>query len=311
VNAGAKGRARRILILALALPAGLVAARPVALEAGTPAIAFLTSGALAPYQAVARSFHAAWQGGTLDLSLEEQSPDTVADRLRSTPLDVIVAVGLRAATFARDRFPRVPMVFCAVPNYESHDLSGSWITGVGFDVPEREALRALKETVPEATRIGVLTGPGETPFLRAARAAAAANHLTLVEAQVPNRSALAGIARTLATKVDALWMPPDPQVASRESFEFLLELSLRQRKPLLVFSESLVRAGALLSVSPDYDWVGARTAESVRRVLAGERAGDIPVPPLKHSRVVVNEATARAIGRPLPAPVLKDAEVLR
>ena len=46
-------------------------------------------------------------------------------------------------------------------------------------------------------------------------------------------------------------------------------------------------------------------------MLAGERAGDIPVAPLKRSRVVVNEATARAIGRPLPAKVLQDAEVLK
>jgi len=141
--------------------------------------------------------------------------------------------------------------------------------------------------------------------------AAAANGLTLIEARVANRAELAPAARGLVGKVDALWLPPDPQVASRETFDFLLELSLRERKPLLVFSESLVRSGALLSVSPDYEWVGLHAAESVRRVLAGERAGDIPVTPLKRSRVVVNEATARAIGRQLPPKVLQDAEVLR
>lgn len=289
----------------------LIAVRPAALGAGTPAIAILKSGPLAPYEAVARSFHAAWPEGAVDLSLDAQTPEALVQRLQSGPLDVIVAVGLRAATFARDHFPRVPMVFCAVPNYEHHELNGTWITGVGFDVPERVALRALKDAVPEATRIGVLVGPGESPFLRAARTAAAANGLTLVEAPVANRSALAHTARGLVGRVDALWLPPDPQIASRETFEFLLELSLRERKPLLVFSESLVRAGALLSVSPDYEWVGLRAAESVRRVLAGERAGDIPVTQLKRSKVVVNEATARAIGRQLPPAMLKDAEVLR
>lgn len=300
------GRVRGALI-ALAL----LAARPAALGAGTPAIAILKSGPLGPYEAVARSFHAAWPEGATDLSLDGQTPEALAERMQGAPLDVIVAVGLRAATFARDHFPRVPMVFCAVPNYENHELSGTWITGVGFDVPERTALRALKEAVPDAVKVGVLVGPEETPFLRAARAAAQANGLTLIEAPVASRSALAHAARGLIGRVDALWLPPDPQVASRETFDFLLDLSLRERKPLLVFSESLVRAGALISVSPDYEWVGLRAAESVRRVLAGERAGDIPVAPLKHSKVVVNEATARAIGKPLPAAVLKDAEVLR
>ena len=305
-----RGRAGR-LAPAVLLALGLLAVRPVPLGAGTPAIAILKSGPLAPYEAVARSFHAAWTGEVQDLTLEGQDPDALAGRLQSSPLDVIVAVGLRAATFARDRLPRVPMVFCAVPNYEVHDLSGTWITGIGFDVPERAALRALKDAVPEVTRVGVLVGPEETAFLRSARVAAAANGLTLIEARVANRAELAPAARGLVGKVDALWLPPDPQVASRETFDFLLELSLRERKPLLVFSESLVRSGALLSVSPDYEWVGLHAAESVRRVLAGERAGDIPVTPLKRSRVVVNEATARAIGRQLPPKVLQDAEVLR
>ncbi len=189
-----RGRAGRF-VPGVLLALGLLAVRPAPLGAGTPAIAILKSGPLAPYEAVARSFHAAWTGEVLDLTLEGQDPDALAGRLQSSPLDVIVAVGLRAATFARDRLPRVPMVFCAVPNYEVHDLSGTWITGIGFDVPERAALRALKDAVPEATRVGVLVGAEETPFLRSARVAAAANGLTLVEALVANRAALAPAAR--------------------------------------------------------------------------------------------------------------------
>ena len=205
----------------------------------------------------------------------------------------------------------VPIVFCAVPNYERHDLSGTRITGVGFDVPEKVVLQALHQAVPTATRVGVLVSPGESAFLRSAREAADAAGLSLIEAPVTSPGSLAGTARALAQHVDALWLPPDPGVATPESFQFLLELSLHERKPLLTFSESLVRAGALLSVTPDCDWVGERAAEAVRRVLSGERAGDIPVTPLKRSRVVVNEATARAIGRSLPPALLHDAEVLR
>ena len=79
--------------------------------------------------------------------------------------------------------------------------------------------------------------------------------------------------------------------------QFLLQLSLERRLPLLVFSEALVHAGALIAVAPDYAWVGGRAADLVRRIKDGARPGDLPPVPLARTRVVVNPATARALGR--------------
>src|SRR5205807_9057929 len=104
-------------------------------------------------------------------------------------------------------------------------------------------------------------------------------------------------AHVLVDHADALWLPADPTVATPEAFQFLLELSLAHRKPLLVFSESLVRAGALLAVVPDYEWTGTAAAAAVQRILSGERAGDVPVAGPVHTRVVRNPDAARALGR--------------
>ena len=105
-------------------------------------------------------------------------------------------------------------------------------------------------------------------------------------------------------------MPADPTIAASEPFRFLLKLSLEQRKPLFVFSDALVKAGALAAVTPDYAVAGAQAAEAVRRIQAGERAGDIPVARVRRTRLVVNGATARALGRELPVAVRRDGEVL-
>jgi ABC-type uncharacterized transport system substrate-binding protein len=112
-------------------------------------------------------------------------------------------------------------------------------------------------------------------------------------------------------EADVLWMPADPTVAVPEVFRYLLELSLERRRPLLVFSEALVRAGALGAVSPDYGWVGGLAAESVRRIQSGERPADIPLVPLRRTRLMVNAATARALGRPAPDESSANIEVLR
>jgi hypothetical protein len=50
-------------------------------------------------------------------------------------------------------------------------------------------------------------------------------------------------------------------------------------------------------------------ADAVRRIQAGERAGDIPVRPLKQTRMIVNLTTSRALGRTLPG-TLSGVEML-
>jgi putative ABC transport system substrate-binding protein len=146
-------------------------------------------------------------------------------------------------------------------------------------------------------------------FARRARAAAATVGIELVEVAIDDLSELADRAREAVTRADALWMPADPTVAASEPFQFLLKLSLDRRMPLFVFSDALVKAGALAAVAPDYAVAGAQAAESVRRIQAGERPGDITIASVRSTRLVVNEATARALGRELPLAVRRDAGV--
>jgi putative ABC transport system substrate-binding protein len=213
----------------------------------------------------------------------------------------VVAIGIRAALFARDRLPRTPLVYCMVPDPARHDLAGVWITGVLAEVPPELELQALRRAAPDVRRVAVFVGPGgESAFLRQARAAAARTGLALAEVQLPDLAALPSRAREAVEHADAIWIPADATVATAEGFRFLLDLSLLHRKPLLAFAEPLVRAGAFAALCPDYGWIGERAAEAVRRIQAGERAGDIPVAALKRTRLVINPATARALGREIP-----------
>jgi putative tryptophan/tyrosine transport system substrate-binding protein len=293
----------------LVLAAGLLAA--ACAQAGPARVALLKSSALDPYEQATAAFVAAHPGPVSTFTLEGADPGDIARRIGAQRPAAIVAVGLKAALFARDRLPRVPLVFCVVPNHDRFDLSGAGITGVSADVgPERD-LEALKAVAPDARRVALLCGRTSGELVRRARAAAAAQGLILVEIPVSDPTELRRVAREVAGRVDALWLPADPAVATPEAFRFLLELSLGTQRPLLTFSESLVRSGALVSMSPDYAWIGGQAAELVRRIDGGERPGDISVVPLRRAHPVVNAATARALGRELPATLPPDVEVLR
>lgn len=274
-------------------------------------VALIRSGSLAPYEQAAAAFSSAYTKPVNVFMLDEAEPSSLLRRVEASRPEVIVAVGLKAALFARDRLPRVPLVFCVVPNHERFDLTGGLIAGVSADVPPERDLAALQSALPGVKRVGLLFGRASGAALaHRARAAAQAAGITLVEAPVADLSDLLRVARDLSGRVDALWLPADPTVATPEVFHALLELSLAQRKPLLVFSESLVRSGALVAASPDYAWMGAQVAGIVRRIQSGERAGDIGVLPLRRTRVVLNPATARALGCVVPATAGSSIEVL-
>jgi len=285
----------------------LLAARPA--TAGS--VVLLRSGELEAYNAAADGFRRAHNGPIVDLLLTATAPGDLEHAIAREHPDCVVAVGLRAALFARDHLPRVPIVYCAVQNPEEHNLASAWITGVRTEVSPEAELAALRRAVPDAKRVGLFFGRvAETRVLERARAAAAQSGIELVEARITDLGDLAHTARDLAPRVDALWMPADPVLATPEAFRFLLELSLRMRRPLFVFSDALVRAGAYAGLEPDFEHAGALAEQAVLRIRAGERAGDIPVAREKEARLVINQSTARAMGRDVPQDLGGRVEVV-
>ena len=282
-----------------------------AASAGAGSVVVLVSSNLDPYTAAAAGFRAGYQGPRVELMLDSREPAATRRQIEAAFPQVIVAIGAPAAEYARERFPRVPLVYGVVHDPERYDLTGEWVTGVTTDVPERLQLDALHSLAPEVRRVALVRGAhADADRVRAAKAAGTAIGVEIVDVPVAAPSAVAAAARDIVPRVGALWLPADRTVASPEVFRFLLQLSLEHHLPLLVFSEALVHAGALVAVAPDYAWVGGRAADLVRRITNGDRAGDLPPAPLERTRVVVNAATARALGRD-PAPAASEPGATR
>ena len=274
-------------------------------------VVVIRSRPLAPYDAAISGFERAYRDPVTRFTVPDSGADELGDRIAALRPDAIVAVGLRAAQFARQRFPRTPLVYCVVQDPERHDLGGVWVTGGATGIPPAVELAMLRTAAPDVRRVAVFYGRATgTMFARAARQAAKELGIELIEVALNDLSELAARAREAARHADALWMPADPTIAAPEPFQFLLSLSLDTRKPLFSFSADLVRAGALAAVIPDYGAAGAQAAEAVRRIQSGERAGDIPPANVRRTRLVLNATTARALGRDVPLAARRDGEVL-
>jgi len=300
-----------------ALHVGLVTLALLACASGrAPAathapVLVLRSGDLEPYRDAERGFRAALGESVVVLDAASGPADAVAGAIQGLHPQVVVAIGLRAAVLARDHLAHVPLVYCAIPHPARFDLDAEWMAGVRNDVAPALEVQALRQVAPGTKSVGYLCATGADPVeVRRAGDAARAAGLEFVVAPVATAAELPAVARRLATRVQALWMPADPLVATPQGFQFLLALSLETRLPILAFTDALVKKGALVAVTPDYAEAGALAAQLVRSIRLGERPSDLPALNVSRMHTVVNGATARALGTASNAEALVGIEVV-
>lgn len=111
--------------------------------------------------------------------------------------------------------------------------------------------------------------------------------------------------RALASKPDALWLPPDPLLLNSESFDVLKDYSWSNKVPLYAPVAGLVDKGATASVGASFREVGRAAGLAAKSLLAGGRPGD-PVFP-ERIELVVNLGAARNAGLDIAEKKLAEA----
>ena len=82
------------------------------------------------------------------------------------------------------------------------------------------------------------------------------------------------------------------------------QLAIENRLPGMAAFKEFPQAGLLMSYGPDLSEIQRRAAGYVDRILKGAKAGDLPIElPNKHE-LLLNLATAKALGLTIPQPLL-------
>ncbi len=299
---------------------GLVAAVAMLVLAGTGAwpasakarVLIVTSGDLPQYRAPIAAFERRTKRPATLVQLKG-TPDVARRRLEraaaEAPVEAVFALGGRAVYLAREVLPSTPLVFAMVLQHQGLDLHGP-VTGVEVQLPVESLFARFKMLLPTLHRIGVLYGPTLGPeAIERIRRAAAAVQVELVAARVRHPDEVAGAYRRIRTRIDALWMVPDPVAITRDNFAYLSHRTRNDGIAFLAFSENFVRAGALMSIAPTYETMGEQAAVLLERLL--ESPGHPPpIQPPLGTRLVVNTEVARALGLDRTATLLGSADEL-
>jgi len=234
-------------------------------------------------------------------------------------VDVISATSSTETERARQATNTIPIVFAthADPVGLGHVANlprpGGNITGLSVVQTEltEKAMEILKETVPHATRFGVLwspTAPSWRPTLQAAQAAGQKLGVQVEDVSVLTVSDFAGAFATMARdRIDAVFVHSSALTA-RLDRPLLAELALKHRLPTMFGGRPNVESGGLMSYAPDLLDLTRRSAIYIDKIIKGAKPADLPVEQASRYQLVINLKTAAALGLTIPHSVLMRAD---
>jgi putative ABC transport system substrate-binding protein len=247
----------------------------------------------------------------------DRLPAMAAELVRRR-VDLIVATPTVSALAARNATKTIPIVFSGTDDPVKLGLVASFArpggnaTGVHFllsGLAEKQ-LGLIREFVPTAARIGLLVNPNNPNAEGVAagvRAAAPALGVQIEIVQASDSRAIEAAFETLRRKeVNALLVAADPFFFSRRVQ--LTTLAARHAIPAVYNVREYAEAGGLISYGTNLVEVFRQVGAYAGRILKGARPADLPVVQSAKFELVINAATARAIGVEVPATLLARAD---
>lgn len=235
-------------------------------------------------------------------------------------VEVIVTHGIPGARAARQATQTVPIVLAAIADpvaaglVTSYARPGGNMTGMAFLAHEMAAKRMqmLKEALPRATRVAVLSNPRNPLFSQAMfdamQAAATPLGLTVQRHDAADPSQFARVFDDIsARRPDAVALTEEAMFNAHVGP--LADLALQHRLPS-VGTKAYCDAGGLVGYGADFTAMFGRAALVVDRILRGARAGDLPIEQPTRFELAANLRTAQALGIVLPNALLLRADSL-
>lgn len=291
---------RVVLLVALLLPLSTFAVDSQRLAVVLSAESALYNELL---EAVRNELSGELAAGAVVLETRVLSGDGDAPEL--PPADLILTVGSRATRAVCEMAETPPVLAALVPRTMVAALRAAGHAPrsvIYLDQPPARLLGLGRALFPAARQAGMLVGPALREELPDYRQVAARNRFALAVQGVEEGANASASIRQLLDESDLVVAPYDPLVFNTDTAKWLLYMAYQRGLPVLGFSLSYVRAGALAAVYSTPEQMGRQAAESVRRWLRdGVRTLPQATYPAYFS-VAVNHSVARTLGVEAPAP---------
>lgn len=269
-------------------------------------VAIVMSDDSAPYQEVYKVIQAQFAAAGHEVT-PAYAEGLAANSLNEARL--IIAVGVRAADRLSAWSNRSPVLAVLVPRAwyikvgraRLSDGGRRSVSAIYLDQPLDRQARLIRLAFPEARRVGVLLSAEQIGLADELEEALRPQRLGLMHATVAEDERLIAPLEQVLSETDVLLAIPDPLVFNRNTAQSLFLTSYRYRDPVVGYSRSMTRAGALVSLYSTPSQIGRQAAEWSKNALNGATVSlPLPAHPV-YFEVSINDQVARSLGFSLPS----------
>lgn len=280
---------------------------PDAISKENSLISLVYNDKLKAYQDVVKGFKSVLNASDYKVSY--------VDNIDYSPIDnnarLILALGSKAINLIpskRDSFTASPQVISTLTLNNNLLMNTLDLAGISIQASAKTQLNWHKRILPDSRRIGVLYDPKNSQALiNELRKIAPTLGLTIIAAAVHSPTDLTSALKLLGREADTILSIPDKTVYSGKTAKAILLFSYRNHIPFIGMSASWVKAGAIYALDWDYVHLGQQCAELALTMLAGTKAGSIPLQYPKKEEYLLNLKTAKQLKIELSNKVINGA----
>lgn len=232
---------------------------------------------------------------------------TVADKLVNSNHDLICAISTPALQAVAAATTNLPIVGCAITDYElsrlieSNENPNGHITGASDLTPIKEQFELLTELLPDAKKVAILFCNGEeNSLIQGAIAVDAAKQMNLDYKvyTVSESNEIQSVTEKICNDGnDVIYIPTDNLLATYMSS--VEGIASEYQVPIIAGSNSMVEDGSYASLGLDYYKLGREAGKQALAILNGEKtAANTPIAYLtaEDCQLIVNLNTAKKCG---------------
>ncbi|ANB02904.1 ABC transporter substrate-binding protein [Ectothiorhodospira sp. BSL-9] len=290
------------LILALALLAGSLLLPVPDASAGSPQwerILFLASEDSGPHQSIFGQIHDVPNGRMVYAALGH--PDTEAWlSIWDCHRCLVITSGTRSLNRALPGLSEAHILSITIPR-QSFELAVQThgdtdrLAAIFMDIPLEQRMAIAREVLPGINRLALIEGPSRASPVEGL-ASHESNGATGVERFVSYQEN--DLIRTFARaseRADAILTVPDRRVYNPRTIVSIVMTTYRHRTPLIAHSESLLRAGALISIHATPEQLGKEAAMLLQSLESGQPQWSAQRHHTERHEVAINPYVARSL----------------
>ena len=206
----------------------------------------------------------------IDLGNKWTNKTVIEQNIRDIGPDLVYCIGTKAYMLANKLVKDKNLVFSSAINWRRLPL-GKNTYGISNELPQVMQLTMYRYLFPDVYKIGVLYSKEyNKEWTKGAVKVSKDMEISIIGKSIKKPKDVGSALDKLLSKVDAIWLTPDPIVMQElDQVKNIFKQCDQEGKPVFAYSEAFIGLGATLVLSADTSTIGRQAAVMALDILNG------------------------------------------